>query len=67
MFKLTETYKTGKGFGDTIEKITTATGIKRVVKKASEVLDVPCGCDKRQEALNNPDLLINKMFYKNGV
>ena len=37
-----------KGLGDTIEKITEATGIKRVVKK--HIRD--CGCDKRKEKLN---------------
>jgi hypothetical protein len=67
MLELTETSRTSNGLGDTIEKITTATGIKYVVKKASEILDVPCGCDERKEALNDPDLLVNKIFYKNGV
>ena len=38
-----------KGFGDTIEKFTTATGIKSVVSKLS---NGDCGCDKRKEALN---------------
>lgn len=51
-----------KGLGDTIEKITTATGIKQVVEK---VVGKECGCKKRKEILNNPDLLINKTFYKN--
>lgn len=38
-----------KGLGDTVEKITTATGIKKVVKfLAGE----DCGCDERQEILN---------------
>jgi len=41
-----------QGFGDTIEKITTATGIKAVVEKLSEVTKKPCGCKKRREALN---------------
>jgi len=47
-----------KGLGDTIEKITTATGIKSVVDKVSEGLNIPCGCKKK--ALNN-------MFLYNGV
>lgn len=51
-----------KGLGDTIEKITKATGIKKVV----DSLDVDCGCDKRKESLNNPYLLINKIFYNYG-
>jgi len=49
-----------KGLGDTIEKITTATGIKKVVDKVSEVTKKPCGCGKRKEKLN-------KLFpYNNG-
>ena len=38
-----------KGLGDTIEKITKATGIKKVV----DLLTDDCGCDKRKEKLNN--------------
>ena len=34
-----------KGLGDTIAKITKATGIKKVVDK-------DCGCGKRQDTLN---------------
>ena len=41
-----------KGLGDTIEKITTATGIKNVVQKISKVTGKDCGCGKRKEALN---------------
>lgn len=37
-----------KGLGDTIEKITKATGIKKVV----DALSGDCGCNKRKEALN---------------
>jgi hypothetical protein len=54
-----------RGLGDTIEKITAATGIKKVVEKVSEVTGKECGCKNRKEKLNNPDLLINKTFYKN--
>ena len=42
-----------KGLGDTIEKITTATGIKKVVDTVSKVTKKPCGCKKRKEKLNN--------------
>jgi hypothetical protein len=52
-----------QGLGDTIEKITTATGIKKVVEKISEATGKECGCKKRKEILNNPNLLINKTFY----
>tara|TARA_Y100000296_G_scaffold4757_1_gene6106 strand:+ start:312 stop:473 length:162 start_codon:yes stop_codon:yes gene_type:complete len=41
-----------KGLGDTVEKITTITGIKKVVEKVSKTLKKPCGCDKRREKLN---------------
>lgn len=45
-----------KGLGDSIEKLTKATGIKTVVKK---VVGSDCGCDKRKDSLN-------RMFpYKN--
>tara|TARA_Y100000004_G_scaffold133126_1_gene150331 strand:+ start:3512 stop:3673 length:162 start_codon:yes stop_codon:yes gene_type:complete len=50
-----------QGLGDSIEKFTTKTGIKTIVDKVSEGLNIPCGCQQRKEALN-------KMFpYKNGV
>jgi hypothetical protein len=54
-----------QGLGDTIHKITAATGIEAAVEKISEATGKKCGCAKRKEALNNPDLLINKVFYKN--
>ena len=42
-----------RGLGDTIHKITTATGIKTIVDKVSQGLNVPCGCEGRRRALNN--------------
>ena len=48
--------------GDRIEQITTATGIKTVVDKVAKATNKDCGCSKRKEALNNPDLLINKIL-----
>jgi len=41
-----------KGLGDTIEKITTATGIKKVVEVVSEATGKDCGCGARKDALN---------------
>ena len=41
-----------KGLGDTIEKLTTVTGIKKVVETISKVTGKDCGCDKRKDALN---------------
>ena len=46
--KRTKKYKQSKGLGDTIEKITEATGIKKIV----ESLFDDCGCNKRKEILN---------------
>lgn len=45
----TETTTKSKGLGDTIEKITTATGIKAAVKA---VVGEDCGCEERKEKLN---------------
>ena len=39
-----------RGLGDSIEKITEATGIKNVVNRVTGNKD--CGCDKRKEYLN---------------
>ena len=67
MDKRTKEYKEWKkkqkseGIGDTIEKITEATGVKKAVELFSKVTGIDCGCDKRKEKLN-------KMFsYKRGV
>ena len=38
-----------KGFGDTVEKFTKATGIKKVV---DTVTKGGCGCNKRKDSLN---------------
>ena len=41
-----------KGLGDSIEKITKATGIKKIVDKVNEATGKDCGCNKRKETLN---------------
>lgn len=41
--------KKSEGLGDTIEKVTEATGIKAVVKA---VVGDDCGCDERKQKLN---------------
>ena len=41
--------KASEGFGDTVEKITEATGIKKAVKW---IAGDDCGCDERKEKLN---------------
>ena len=43
---------TSKGLGDTVEKFTTVTGVKTIVDKVSQGLNIPCGCLGRKEALN---------------
>jgi hypothetical protein len=42
-------YTTSEGLGDTIEKITEATGIKKLVKW---MVGEDCGCDERKQKLN---------------
>lgn len=50
------------GLGDVVEKVTTVTGIKKVVDTVSSATGVDCGCSKRKKELNNPNLLINKIL-----
>jgi len=58
----TEKWKS-EGLGDTIEKITMATGIKKVVETIAHSVDADCGCEERKKKLNNPNLLVNRLFY----
>jgi hypothetical protein len=54
-----------KGLGDTIEKITAATGIKKAVEFATKSSGEGCvPCSERKKKLNDPKLLVNKVFYK---
>jgi len=41
-----------RGLGDSIEKFTTATGIKKVVTKAYNAMGKDCGCSERRDSLN---------------
>jgi len=41
-----------KGLGDTINKFTTATGIKKAVNAVAKATGSDCGCNKRQDTLN---------------
>ena len=41
-----------KGLGDTIEKITKATGIKKVVDTVAKATGKSCGCAERKDTLN---------------
>jgi hypothetical protein len=60
--------KRHKGVGDTIESVLKTTGVHYIanaIKNGSPA--EPCvPCQKRKENLNNPDLLINKVFYGTG-
>lgn len=40
------------GLGDTVEKITKKTGIKKVVDKIFDKLGTDCGCDDRKKKMN---------------
>ena len=44
--------KKPKGLGDSIENFTTKTGIKTIVDRVSEGLNIPCGCEGRRKAMN---------------
>ncbi|MDC1282469.1 hypothetical protein N8Z10_00795 [bacterium] len=53
-------------FGDDVAKIAKAIKADIVADKIAKSLGYEdCGCEGRKEKLNNPDLLINKVFYKN--
>jgi len=41
-----------KGLGDSIEKVTKVTGIKSVVDRVAEGLNIPCGFSARKDKLN---------------
>lgn len=51
--------KRHKGIGDTVAAITKVTGIAALVNATTE----DCGCGERQEAWNDPGLLVNRIFY----
>ena len=53
-----------KGLGDTIEKITKATGIKAVTDIVSKVTKKPCGCQKRKETINECYKIVLKISVK---
>jgi hypothetical protein len=53
-----------RGLGDAIKAVTGFTGIDRVVKFTTNAVGIEdCGCDERQEKLNDPELWINKLVY----
>lgn len=46
-------FKNHKGLGDTIEAVTSATGIKSIVEKGAQALNKDCGCQSRKKTLND--------------
>ena len=49
-----------RGVGDTVEKVTKATGVKKVVDTIAKVTGKDCGCNKRKEFLNRTFPYINQ-------
>ena len=41
-----------RGLGDDIKKITVATGLDQLARRIAQILDEDCGCDDRQEWMN---------------
>jgi hypothetical protein len=52
-----------KGFGDSVAKFTTATGIKYVVDKIADATNSDCGCDDRRDTLNRAFPIKNKTWH----
>ena len=42
-----------RGLGDDVKKITSAVGLDKLAKHIAEILDEDCGCDDRQQWLND--------------
>ena len=41
-----------RGLGDDIKRITSATRLDEIAKRIAQLLNEDCGCDERQEWLN---------------
>jgi len=53
-----------RGLGDDIKKITSITGLDQLTKRIAQILNEDCGCDDRQEWLNEKTK--NWPMYKNN-
>ena len=53
-----------KGLGDDIKKITSFTKLDEIAKRIAQILNEDCGCDDRQEWLNEKTK--NWPIYKKG-
>jgi len=51
-YKLYYMENKSKGLGDTVAKITKATGIKKVIDTVSKIIKKPCNCGERKNTLN---------------
>ena len=52
MAEMKEEQEKSKGVGDTVEKFTKLTGIKKLVEIIYEDSGKDCGCNKRKDKLN---------------
>jgi hypothetical protein len=50
--KIKTDIRAGEGLGDAVANITHLTGIDRLVKSYEDITGNDCGCDARQEKLN---------------
>jgi hypothetical protein len=58
--------KKNHGFGSDLAKAAKIIKADVAADKIAKALGYEdCGCSGRAEALNNPNLLVNKIFYKN--
>ena len=58
--------KKSEGFGSDIAKVAKFIHADQAALRIARALGYEdCGCGPREEALNDPNLLINKVFYKN--
>tara|TARA_Y100001972_G_C7556625_1_gene279645 strand:+ start:212 stop:388 length:177 start_codon:yes stop_codon:yes gene_type:complete len=48
-----DTNEKSEGLGDTVEKFTKATGIKKIIQKIAEKTGRSCGCEARRKKLNS--------------
>ena len=53
-----------RGLGDTIEKITKTTGIKKAVEVVTNKIGTDCGCGERKDALNRKFPYKEKEYVK---
>lgn len=63
------TEKRIEGFGDEIARIAKKLGLDQAADTVAKSMGKEdCGCKQRQEKLNNPNPLVNKVFYsKNKI